>query len=325
MIRSYFGLSQNPFSPESVTLLPHQQEVYDILRVHSQQGGLCLLMGEPGTGKTVIKEAIKAHTDKRIVTVTVARTLHTYTNTIKILCDAFNVDFSGTHFKCEHRLIEEALCLYRAGKSLVIIIDDAHLMALDTVRRLRLLLEDFPKNHNLILVGQPALLSNMSLKVHEDIKSRVTYSTLMKKLIPDDMEHFVLHELDKVGLGHNTLTQEALSLIVRSSDGILRRPETSVSPVCLKRSETPHVLSISRQSTASSFSPTGDWIMNSNPSVKITVIHLIRFFRLNRFFRGLPFRAFFILRDLRNFNICPVPSVRTIGRILRTLGLVHRQ
>ena len=223
MLRSHFGLQRNPFDTDAVTLLAHQQEVFDILRVHSQQGGLCLLMGEPGTGKTVIKEAIKSHSDKRTVTVTVARTLHTYTNTIKILCDAFSVDVAGTHFKCERRLIEEALTLYRSGKILVIIIDDSHLMALDTVRRIRLLLEDFPKNHNLILIGQPALLSNMSLKVHEDLKSRVTYSTLMKKLIPEDMERFILSELDKAGLGHNTFTPDALALIVRSSDGILRR------------------------------------------------------------------------------------------------------
>lgn len=223
IIRSYFGISQNPFSHQNITLLKRQQEVYDILKVHSQQGGLCLLMGEPGTGKTIIKEAIKTNTDKRMVVITVARTLHTYTNTIKILCSAFNVDFSGTHFKCEKRLIEEALSLYRTGKNLIIIIDDAHLMDMVTLRRIRLLLEDFPKNHNLILVGQPELLSNMNLKVNEDIKSRITYSVTMKKLNPDDMSDFILAEMDKIGLGHNTFTEDALALIVRSSDGILRK------------------------------------------------------------------------------------------------------
>lgn len=223
MLRSYFGIQSIPFSLENLSLLFHQQEVFDILKVHSQQGGLCLLMGEPGTGKSVIKEAIKQHTDKRIVVVTVARTLHTYTNTVKILCEAFNIEFDGTHFKCERRLIEEALSLYRTGKLLVIIIDDAHLMDMITLRRLRLLLEDFPKNHNLILVGHPELLSNMSIKVHEDLKSRVTYSVVMKKLVPDDMAAFILSQLDKAGLGHNLFTEDALALIVRSSDGILRR------------------------------------------------------------------------------------------------------
>jgi type II secretory pathway predicted ATPase ExeA len=51
MIRSHFGISKNPFSTESCELLEHQQEVYDILKVHSSQGGLCLVMGIPGTGK----------------------------------------------------------------------------------------------------------------------------------------------------------------------------------------------------------------------------------------------------------------------------------
>jgi MSHA biogenesis protein MshM len=223
MLRSYFGIQSIPFSHENLSLLPHQQEVFDILKVHSQQGGLCLLMGEPGTGKSVIKEAIKQNADKRIVVVTIARTLHTYTNTIKILCEAFNVEYDGTHFKCERRLIEEALSLYRTGKLLVIVIDDAHLMEMTTLRRLRLLLEDFPKNHNLILVGHPELLSNMSLKVYDDLKSRVTYSTVLKKLISDDMASFILAQLDRAGLGHNIFTEDALSLIVRSADGILRR------------------------------------------------------------------------------------------------------
>ena len=56
MIRSHFGLQRNPFDPEALTLLSHQQEIFDILRVHAQQGGLCLVLGEPGTGKSVLKQ-----------------------------------------------------------------------------------------------------------------------------------------------------------------------------------------------------------------------------------------------------------------------------
>ena len=223
MIRSFFGIDKNPFSMEDIKLLDNQQDIYDILKVHSQQGGLCLLMGEPGTGKTIIKESIKQNADKRMVIVTVARTLHTYINTIKILCQAFNIDFEGSYFKCEKRLIEEAYNLNRQGKMLVLIIDDAHLMEINTLRRLRLLFEDFPKSHNVILIGQPALLYNMSLKVNEDIKSRVTYSVIMPKLNPDTIKEFILSQLDKVTLAHNIFTDDALELVIRSSDGMLRR------------------------------------------------------------------------------------------------------
>jgi len=144
-------------------------------------------------------------------------------NIVKLLCEAFKIDFEGLAFKCEKRLIEEAFILNRQGKMLVIIIDDAHLMEMQTLRKLRLLLEDFPKNYNLILSGQPELIYNMGLKVNEDIKSRVTFSTLMLKLNQDQIMEFILRELDQVQLGHNTFTEEALSLITRSSEGILRK------------------------------------------------------------------------------------------------------
>lgn len=223
MIRAFFGIDKNPFSADRQSvLLSHQQEVFDILKVHSSQGGLCLLMGEPGTGKTTIKTVIRQNADKTTLVVNITRTLHTYFNTVKILCQAFNIDPGGSYFKCEKRLIEEAYTLNNHGKSLIVIIDDAHLMEMNTLRQLRLLFEDFPKNHNVILAGHPRLLHNMALRVNEDIRNRVTYSVILKKLNPDDMEHFITRELDIAGLPHNIFTENALSLLVRSSDGILR-------------------------------------------------------------------------------------------------------
>ena len=108
MIRSYFGLDQNPFNNEEIKLLPRQQDVFDTLRVHSQQGGLCLILGEPGTGKSVIKQVFLRHDPKRMITPVVNRTLHTYTSILHILCDAFRIDADGRDFRCEKRLIEEA-------------------------------------------------------------------------------------------------------------------------------------------------------------------------------------------------------------------------
>ncbi|MEK7994235.1 MAG: hypothetical protein AAB403_10565 [Planctomycetota bacterium] len=37
------------------------------------------------------------------------------------------------------------------------------------------------------------------------------------------MTAFLYAQLDLVGMGHNTFTEDAVALIVRSSDGILRR------------------------------------------------------------------------------------------------------
>lgn len=223
MIKAYFGLTRNPFHSENIVLLPHQQTIFDTLRVHCQQGGLCLVMGEPGTGKTVLKETLKTFDPQRLIAPVVSRTLHTYYNTLRIFCEAFKLDTDGASFACEKRLIETAFKLNQQGKMLSPIIDDAHLMEIDCLRRVRLLMEDFPKNHNLVLIGQPRLLASIALASNDDIKSRVTYSVIMPKLVADDIQAFVLAEFDKAGLGRNVITEEALALIARSSEGILRR------------------------------------------------------------------------------------------------------
>jgi len=222
MIRSHFGLDHNPFSLDTVDLLPQQHAIFETLRVHCQQGGLCVVIGQSGTGKSVLKRALCRHDPKRLLTPVVNRTLHTYHNTLRILCQAFQIEPEGISFRCEARLIEEAQRLNHLGKMLAPIIDDAHLLPIEALRHLRLLFEDFPKNHNLILFAQPDLLNKLALTVNDDIKSRVTYSAMLQRLAPDDTKNFILAQLDRVALAHSTFSDEALGLIVRSSEGILR-------------------------------------------------------------------------------------------------------
>jgi type II secretory pathway predicted ATPase ExeA len=223
MIRTYFGLEQDPFHPSNVVMLAAQDEILSTLRVHCQQGGLCVVLGAPGTGKSVIKQALKESDPKMLLTPTVNRTLHTYHSVLRILCDAFRIEPEGLAHRCEAVLIAEAERINKQGKMLAPIIDDAHLMEVDSLRRLRLLFEDFPKNHNLILIAQPELISKLNLAINDDLRSRVTYSVLLQKLAPDDATEFILAQLDKVALGHNTFTDDALGLIARSSEGVLRR------------------------------------------------------------------------------------------------------
>ena len=61
------------------------------------------------------------------------------------------------------------------------------------------------------------------MSINEEIRSRVTYSVLLPRLGPEAVQQFILDQLDRAGLGHNTFTQEALALIVRSGEGLLRR------------------------------------------------------------------------------------------------------
>jgi len=222
IIRAYFGIDQNPFSFNNIKLLEHQQEVYDILDVHSNMGGFCMVSGDAGTGKSVIKESIIQNKDKSKVVISVGRTLHTYTNTVKIICDAFKIDQKGDSFKCENKLLEQVNALNQSGKSIITMIDDAHLLEMSSLNKLRLLFEEFPKNHNLILFGLPVMINKIMLQEYIEIRSRVTYSVVMSKLNPEQIKELILKQLDSVGLGHNTFTDGAIEIISRASEGNLR-------------------------------------------------------------------------------------------------------
>jgi MSHA biogenesis protein MshM len=223
MIRTYFGLSQNPFViDEKQPLLEHQQRLFDILKVHSQQGGLCVILGEPGTGKTVLKNALIHHNPRQWITPVINRSLHTWHNLLRLLCHALELDADGSDHKCEARLIAEARNLNAKGKLIIPIIDDAHLLPPDALHKLRLLLEDFPKNHNLILIGQPQLNTTLQLRHHADFKNRITYSAKIDTLAPAALTDYIHASLDRAGLPHHTFTDDAAALILRVSEGTLR-------------------------------------------------------------------------------------------------------
>ncbi|RYD62524.1 MAG: AAA family ATPase, partial [Verrucomicrobiaceae bacterium] len=223
MLKSYFGLTRAPFAiSDQTALLGHQQRHFDIIKVHSQQGGFCLILGDPGTGKTILKNAIIRHDPKQWITPVINRSLHTWSNLLRLLCQALQLDTLGSDARCENRLIAEARSLNSKGKSIIPIIDDAHLLPPDALHKLRLLLEDFPKNHNLILIGQPALNTTLQLRHHLDIKSRVTYSARLDLLAPDAIESYLRDQLDQAGLPHGTFSDEAVALLIRISEGVLR-------------------------------------------------------------------------------------------------------
>ncbi|MGS2724913.1 ExeA family protein [Porticoccus sp. GXU_MW_L64] len=189
--------------------------------MHAQQGGFSVVIGLPGVGKTVLREAIEALDKQREYTVVCcSRTLHTYRQILWQLADAFKLH--TTEKAIEGDLIQAGFEQVRERKTLYILIDEAHLLEIAVLRKLRLLFERFPKNHNLVLLGQPELLHYLSLGANRDIKSRITYSASIKPLNDDDMENYVVRELEAAKMGINTFDEAAMALIIRSAEGNLR-------------------------------------------------------------------------------------------------------
>lgn len=221
MINAIWGITHEPFKRDKLSLLAQQKQIMDIVKIHAQQGGFSVIIGDPGVGKTVLREHIEQLNKERESTVvSCSRTLHTYRQIIWQLAESFKLE--TTEKTIESDLIECAFAQIRERKTLYILIDEAHLLETSVLRKLRLLFERFPKNHNLILFGQPELLHYLSLTTNKDIKSRITYSAIIKPLNDEDMERYIVKELEAVKMGVNAFNEAAMALIIRSSEGNLR-------------------------------------------------------------------------------------------------------
>ncbi len=96
------------------------------------------------------------------------------------------------------------------------VIDEAHLLDIAILRKLRLLFERFPRKHNLVLLGHPELMFRLSMMCNEDIKSRISYSRQVLPLHDEDLAKFIIAELAAVGLGANTFDEAALQVVLRA-------------------------------------------------------------------------------------------------------------
>jgi type II secretory pathway predicted ATPase ExeA len=221
MIKSTFGLTKEPFYRSDVALLPQQTEALEMIKIHAQHGGFSVIVGHPGVGKSVLREHLESLSKERdIVVISFTQTLHTYLHILKQLAQSMQMEVPMKDV--EKELIRAAFRHAQAQKNLYIVIDEAHLLDITVLRKLRLLFERFPKKHNLILLGHPELMVRLSMLHNEDIKSRISYSKQLLPLADDALQDFIINEMAAAGLGVNTFDEAALQVILRAVQGNLR-------------------------------------------------------------------------------------------------------
>ncbi len=221
MIKVTFGLTKEPFFHHDHALLPQQSEAMEMIRIHAQHGGFSVILGNPGVGKSVLREHLeKLGQERDVVVASFTQTMHTYRPILTQLAQSLQITARSNEL--ENALIQAAYRHAKAQKCLYIVIDEAHLLDVTVLRKLRLLFERFPKNHNLVLLGHPELMLRLSMMCNEDIKSRISYSKQILPMNETDLSDFITAQLSAVGLGVNTFDEAALQIILRVVQGNLR-------------------------------------------------------------------------------------------------------
>lgn len=233
MYLQHFGLNEMPFSltPNTHFFLnvgSHQEAMNLLLVGLDNAAGFIKIVGEVGTGKTILCRKLLNSLDDRYVTAYIPNPHLTPAGMRIAFAEELSVQVrrnEGQHSvlkKITERLIE----LAQQGKIVVLLIDEAQAMPEETIEALRLLTNletETQKLLQVVLFGQPELDEMLERKSLRQLKQRITFSCYLKPLEPEAMERYIEHRMTGSGYnGQQLFKPAALNLLHRASGGVPR-------------------------------------------------------------------------------------------------------
>ncbi|MGD8484646.1 MAG: AAA family ATPase, partial [Thioalkalispiraceae bacterium] len=137
-----------------------------------------------------------------------------------------NVDRHYGHHQLQKMLTERLLELTAEGKRVVLCIDEAQAMPIETLETVRLLTNLETEKYKLlqvVLFGQPELNEHLNRKEIRQLKQRITFSYDLQPIDPDGMHSYVSHRLIVAGYQGGALFEPvALNTLYKASRGVPR-------------------------------------------------------------------------------------------------------
>ncbi len=233
MYLEHFGLREQPFrltpDPDFLYLSPSQQEARNVLLVSLRSGeGFIKIIGEVGTGKTLLCRTLLNELDDSVVTAYLPNPALSPNTFRCAFADELGVAYTPSDGM--HRLLLSITAklteLHAAGKQVVLLIDEAQAMPTQTLEAVRLLsnLETAKtKLLQIVLFAQPELDTRLETQELRQLRQRITFSHTLRPLGPDDAPPYIAHRLAIAG-GHAHMLFEprALRALCRAGHGIPR-------------------------------------------------------------------------------------------------------
>jgi general secretion pathway protein A len=233
MYKNFFGLREEPFrinpDPRFLFPTPQTEDAWDQLRYGiATRGGLCVVTGEVGTGKTTLINRLlewlhqqHAHTAFVFNSHLEPRHLMDFLLAdLGVPVEARNNSNSLMHLR--HWLLEQ----YRANRIAVLIVDEAQGLSLDLLEEVRLLLNVETPSEKLlqvVLVGQPELEETLKRRELRQLRQRIAICCRTVPLTYEQTHEYIRARLCMAGSNDNAIfTFEAVDFIHFFSLGIPR-------------------------------------------------------------------------------------------------------
>jgi general secretion pathway protein A len=234
MYESFYGLKENPFgvTPNSKFFFPsekHTEALNSLIYTINERKGFGVITGEIGSGKTTVWHTLLSKLDAGTKIALITNTHLTPKQMIMAILEDLEVPFKDKWTKVRllsllnRFLIEQATL----GFNVVVVIDEAQNLNLDTLEEVRMLsnLEtDREKLIQIILMGQPELKDILNLEGLEQIKQRINVYYHIKPLDDKEARGYIEHRLAVAGFngGGRLFDDSALNKIHFYSGGIPR-------------------------------------------------------------------------------------------------------
>ncbi|MFN0163327.1 MAG: AAA family ATPase [Burkholderiales bacterium] len=233
MYLSHFGLSEAPFR-----ITPHTDFFFDganrgatleaLLYTITNDEGIVKVTGEVGSGKTMLCRVLIERLPAHVQTVYLSSPSLGRDEILRSILDDLNVSAPGERPVTILRVLQEHLIdLYGQGRRVVVLIDEAHAMAPETLEEIRLLSNLETKREKLmqiVLFGQQELDDLLGMPQMRPLRERIVHSFRLEPLVRSDIGTYLMFRMRQAGYrGPNLFAATAVRHIAEASQGLTRR------------------------------------------------------------------------------------------------------
>lgn len=233
MYLEYFGFKEPPFkiTPQSAYFFEGASRgaTLDALMYAISHGeGMVKVVGEVGAGKTMLCRMLIDRFSSDVKSVYIANPRLDRDALLCTIADELGLVLEGRSQASLIRRLQYVLIeAFGEGQKVVVLIDEAHAMPIDSLEEIRLLSNLDSGQHKLlqlVLFGQPELDQLLAPNNMRQFRERITYSFTLLPFGPADVGAYIRFRCQAAGYhGPDLFSNAAIKSITRASEGLSRR------------------------------------------------------------------------------------------------------